>query len=76
MNALLPYQLLANIVLLAHFSIVLFVIGGLFLIIAGNLLSWHWVNRLWFRVAHLLAIGIVITESWLGITCPLTTLES
>lgn len=70
------FQLLADIVLLAHFSIVLFVIGGLVLIFAGNKLRWHWVNRLWFRVTHLLAIAIVIAESWLGITCPLTTLES
>ncbi len=76
MNASLPYQLLADIVLLVHFSIVLFVIGGLVFIIAGNLLTWHWVNHLWFRISHLLAIAIVIAESWLGITCPLTTLES
>lgn len=74
MNAA-SYQLLADIVLLLHFSIVLFVVGGLVLIIAGNLLAWHWVNYLWLRVMHLLAIAIVIAESWLGITCPLTTLE-
>ena len=28
-----------------------------------------------FRVAHLLAIGIVVLQSWLGIVCPLTTWE-
>lgn len=69
------YQLLADIVLLLHFSIVIFVVGGLVLIIAGNFLGWHWVNHLWFRIMHLLAIAVVIAESWLGITCPLTTLE-
>ena len=42
----------------------------------GNLFHWGWVNALWFRAIHLLAIAIVVAESCLGITCPLTTLES
>jgi polyferredoxin len=75
MLSLSDYQLLADIVLLLHFSIVIFVVGGLVLIIIGNLWAWHWVNHLWLRVLHLLAIGVVMAESWLGITCPLTTLE-
>lgn len=70
-----PYQLLADAVLLIHFSVVLFVVGGLALILAGNFLDWRWVNHYWFRLLHLTAIGVVIAESWLGITCPLTTLE-
>ena len=65
----------ADVVLLLHFSIVVFVVGGLVLIIVGNMRGWHWVNALWFRLAHLGAIGIVAAESWLGITCPLTALE-
>ena len=28
-----------------------------------------------FRLAHLLAIVVVMAEAWLGIDCPLTTLE-
>ena len=28
------------------------------------------------RLAHLAAIAVVVAESWLGLTCPLTTLES
>lgn len=69
-------SLLADIVLLLHFAIVLFVVGGLLLIVLGNLLHWPWVNRWWFRVLHLLAIVVVVLESWLGIECPLTTLEN
>lgn len=69
------YQLFAGAVLLLHFSIVVFVVGGLVLIIVGNMRGRHWVNALWFRLAHLGAIGIVAAESWFGITCPLTTLE-
>lgn len=68
---------LADAVLLLHFGIALFVVGGLPLIVAGNLLfSWPWVNGLAFRLAHLAAIVIIVGESWFGITCPLTTLES
>jgi Protein of Unknown function (DUF2784) len=69
------YQIFADAVLLLHFAVVVFVVGGLVLIIAGNIRGWHWVNRSWFRLAHLGAIGIVAVESWLGMSCPLTTLE-
>lgn len=71
-----PYALLADVVLVLHFAVVLFVVGGLVLVVAGNLLRWPWVNHLWFRFAHMAAIAVVVAESWLGITCPLTTLES
>jgi hypothetical protein len=69
-------RFLADAVLLLHFGIVLFVIGGLVLIVVGNRRSWPWVNGIGFRVAHLAAIGVVVAESWFGVTCPLTTLES
>lgn len=62
--------------LAVHLAIVVFVVGGLVLVAAGNLRGWRWVNAWWFRLAHLAAIGVVVAESWLGITCPLTTLES
>lgn len=75
MNDTLPYQLLADAVLALHVVIVLFVVGGLAVIIAGNLLAWSWVNAMWFRLAHLGAIAIVVAQSWLGAVCPLTTLE-
>lgn len=71
-----PHQLLADAVLIAHFGIVVFVVAGLAFVIVGNILSWRWVNGLWFRLAHLVAIAVVVGESWFGLTCPLTTLES
>jgi polyferredoxin len=71
----LPYQLFADAVLTLHVAIVAFVVGGLVLIILGNLRKWRWVNALWFRLTHLGAIAVVVAEVWLGITCPLTTLE-
>lgn len=70
-----PYQLLADAVLALHAGVVAFVVGGLFLIVAGNLRGWRWVNRPWFRVAHLAAIAVVVAEAWFGAACPLTTLE-
>lgn len=69
------YTLLADAVLLLHFAIVAFVVGGLALILAGNLRGWRWVNGVGFRLLHLAAIGIVVAQAWLGATCPLTTLE-
>ena len=75
MDQQLPYQLLADTVLALHVAIVLFVVAGLVLVVAGNVRHWRWVNRLWFRLMHLCAIAIVVTEAWLRVTCPLTTLE-
>lgn len=72
------WLLLADVVLTLHVAIVLFVVGGLVLIVAGNLLrcaSLRWVNALWFRILHLVAIAVVVLEAWFGIECPLTTLE-
>lgn len=76
MHYRIPFEHLADAVLILHFSIVMFVVGGLLLIVVGNGLGWSWVNRLWFRALHLTAIGVVVGESWFGMTCPLTTLES
>jgi hypothetical protein len=71
-----PYRLLADLVLATHFAIVVFVVGALPLIVVGNVRGWVFVNGRWFRLAHLAAIGIVAAQAWLGIVCPLTTLES
>ena len=71
-----PYRPLADAVLLLHVLVVVFVVGGLLAVLAGNKLGWRWVNGVWFRRAHVAAIGIVVVQSWLGQICPLTTLES
>jgi len=67
--------LLADVVLVLHVSIAAFVVGGLGLTVYGNLRHWKWVNRVSFRLAHLCAIAVVVAEAWLGLACPLTTLE-
>ena len=62
--------------LVFHFGVLLFVVGGLVVVVAGNWLHWRWVNQFWFRLAHLAAIATVVVQAWLGQFCPLTTLES
>ncbi len=68
--------LLADAVLLLHAGFIAFVVLGLLLILIGGALKWSWVRNCWFRIAHFAAIGLVIAQAWLGITCPLTTLEN
>lgn len=69
------YGALATAVLILHVGIVLFIIGGLVLTLAGGMLRWRWTRNFWFRALHLVGIGYVAMEAWLGIVCPLTTLE-
>lgn len=69
------YQILADLVLLLHTLFVAFVVTGLLLILLGGLRRWAWVRRRWFRLTHLGAIVVVVVQSWLGLICPLTTLE-
>jgi hypothetical protein len=71
-----PYQFLADLVLLVHFGVVLFVVGGLVVVVAGNRLGWRWVNAWWFRLVHLAAIAVIAVQARLGRYCPLTILES
>ena len=52
-----------------------FVVFGLVFIYLGGALKWSWVRNIWFRVLHLIAIGIVVLQSWAGIICPLTIWE-
>lgn len=70
------YAMLADAVLVLHLAVVVFVVGGLLLVVAGNRAGWRWVNAPVFRVLHLAAIAVVVAESWLGWVCPLTTLEN
>ena len=69
------FGLLADAVLVVHVAIAAFVVGGLLVVLIGNLARWRWVNDLRFRLAHLAAIAVIVAESLLGFVCPLTTLE-
>lgn len=69
------YRVAADLVLIVHVLFVLFVMLGLLLIIAGGALRWSWVRNPWFRLAHCAAIVVVVLQAWLGVICPLTTVE-
>jgi len=67
--------LLADIVLVIHFAFVLFVVGGLALILVGAAAGWRWIRNRAFRYAHLAAIVFVAAEALVGVACPLTVWE-
>lgn len=70
------YLLAADLILLLHVLIVGFIVFGLVFTIIGKVLSWNRVRNPWFRILHLIAIGIVVLQSWLGRICPLTIWET
>jgi hypothetical protein len=68
-------QVIADLVLLAHATFILFVVLGLPAIWIGAFLRRRWCRNPWFRSLHLAAIGFVVAESLLGVACPLTVWE-
>lgn len=68
--------LLADIVLALHFALALFLTLGLVAVLVGGPLGWKWVRGRKFRLLHLAGLAIVALESLIGMTCPLTELES
>ncbi len=70
------WRWLADLVLATHAAYVLFVVGGQALIVIGWIRGWEWTRGRMFRLLHLVAIGLVMLEAWLGINCPLTMLEN
>lgn len=68
-------SLLADLILLVHFAIALFIALGLALIPIGAIIGWRWIRRRRLRQLHVAAISFVALESLLGIACPLTVWE-
>lgn len=67
--------MLADVILVLHFLIVAFIVGGLVLVWIGAAAGWRWVRNPWFRWLHLAAIAFVAAEALLGVACPLTVWE-
>ena len=65
----------ADALLVLHFAIVVFIVGGLILVWIGAVAHWPWIRNPWFRYAHLGAIVFVAGEAVLGYACPLTIWE-
>jgi hypothetical protein len=70
------FSFLADLTVLVHAALVLFVIVGQVLILMGWMRKWCWTQNFIFRFLHLATIGYVVLEAWLGIICPLTLLEN
>ncbi|MBI5520922.1 MAG: DUF2784 domain-containing protein [Desulfovibrio sp.] len=77
--------LLADMVLAAHAALALFLTFGLAAILIGgpdwrlfgrDFGGWRWVRNRVFRMAHLCGMAVVAAEALLGVTCPLTDVES
>lgn len=69
------YATLADLLVVVHAAFVAFVVFGLVLIWVGLCFGWRWTRNPWFRIAHLIAIGIVAVEAIFGIECPVTVWE-
>ncbi len=67
--------MMADALLVVHFMVVVFIVGGLVLVWAGAALGWPWVRNPWFRYLHLGAVAFVAAEALLGVACPLTVWE-
>jgi hypothetical protein len=67
--------MLADIIVVIHLLIVVFIVGGVPVVYLSVALRWAWVRRWTWRVMHLGAILFVVAESLLGIACPLTVWE-
>ena len=68
--------LFSEIVLLFHFCIFLFMVLSFFLIPLGYNQKWEWVKNRYYRLIHLILMGIIFIETILGFMCPLTILEN
>jgi len=66
---------IADALLVVHFLIAAFIVGGLPLTWLGAALRWRWVRNPLFRYLHLAAIAFVALEALLGVACPLTVWE-
>ena len=67
--------MVADALLVVHFLIAAFIVGGLPLIWLGATRRWRWARNPWFRYLHLGAIAWVALEALLGVACPLTVWE-
>lgn len=70
------YLLAADVILLIHFLFVAFVVLGFIFIWIGYFTKQKFARNAKFRICHILAMGIVLCESLVGMICPLTEWEN
>ncbi len=67
---------LADLILMLHFFIVIFITLQFFTVPVAYKLNWKWQKNRVLRIIHLIMIFFVTTEAVIGITCPLTIIEN
>ena len=67
---------LADLILMLHFFIVIFITLQFFTVPVAYKLNWKWQKNRALRIIHLIMIFFVTTEAVIGITCPLTIIEN
>ena len=68
--------MLADIILILHFLVVIFITVGFLLIPIGYNYEWSWIKNFKLRLFHFGLMFIVTFETLVGITCPLTSIEN
>jgi len=69
-------SLIADIVLVIHFCVVIFMISGFVFIPIGYKFDWGWIANTRLRIFHTGMMVFITLETLLGITCPLTSIEN
>ena len=69
-------SLIADIVLVIHICVVIFMISGVVLIPIGYKFDWGWIANTQLRIFHTGMMVFITLETLLGITCPLTSIEN
>ena len=72
---MLIYRILADVTVVIHALLALFVVLGLVLVLVGWAAGWQWVRNFWFRAIHLGLIGTIVVFPLIGGLCPLTDFE-
>ena len=63
----------ANLIAAIHIAYFLFIVGGMLAIVSRR--PPNLVRNVWFRIAHIAAIAIVLFEEATGLPCPLSVLQ-
>jgi hypothetical protein len=66
---------LADAILVSHVGVVAFVLLGALAVTIGAWRRWRWVRGFRWRVTHLVLMGVIALQAWLGALCPLTVWE-
>lgn len=65
-------MIFAESILLIHLLVIMFSVGGLFMIPLGARLGWHLVRIAWLRILHLTVMGVIAGQALMGRACILT----